>query len=165
MTAAFLYCDGYRETISWMSSSFWAVNLNGMFELFSGVSRCLRYISRANGNTRGGTYHEERVAAGGSRDTEGPPLRPLELARGPGDAPEHKGNQFRGHCGFGRCAAGWGDGVDRRCQRWSSSDLLGITKSLANGRKAVSHLARAAPPRLRLCSYHFWSPRSSLTTE
>lgn len=40
MTAAFLYWDGYRERISWISFSFWALNLKGMLGLLSGVSRC-----------------------------------------------------------------------------------------------------------------------------
>lgn len=40
MTAAFLYCGGYRAKISVMSFSFCGVNLKGMEALFSGVSRC-----------------------------------------------------------------------------------------------------------------------------
>lgn len=43
-----MYCEGYRDTISLMSSSFCAVNLNGIDGLFSGVSRCCRLRQRRN---------------------------------------------------------------------------------------------------------------------
>lgn len=39
MTAAFLYCGGYRFRISAMSFSFSGLNLNGMLAWLSGVSR------------------------------------------------------------------------------------------------------------------------------
>lgn len=40
ITAAFLYCGGYRLRISAMTASFWGVNLKGMEGLLSGVFRC-----------------------------------------------------------------------------------------------------------------------------
>ena len=40
ITAAFLYCGGYRFEISSMRRRFCSVNLNGMEGLFWGVSRC-----------------------------------------------------------------------------------------------------------------------------
>jgi hypothetical protein len=53
MTAAFLYCDGYRETISLMSSWFCAVNSKGILALFSGVSRCCKPCQRLQWQARG----------------------------------------------------------------------------------------------------------------
>jgi hypothetical protein len=94
---------------------------------------------------RDATYHEERVAPRRPRHTERPPLGPLELARGAGHAPEHEGDQFRGH---GGCTADCGDGVCGicRCQRWSSSEILGIdaAKPPTNQGGPESHLPKRA---------------------
>jgi hypothetical protein len=40
ITAAFLYCEGYRLRISLMSSLFCGVNLKGIEALLTGESRC-----------------------------------------------------------------------------------------------------------------------------
>jgi len=45
MTAAFLYCDGYRLRISWMSLWLTSLKENGMEGLLLGESRCYEMMS------------------------------------------------------------------------------------------------------------------------
>lgn len=101
MTAAFLYCGGYRASTSWMSSSFCAVNLKGIEGLLTGVLRCWGRCQLSMGKVHMGygrtSYHEERVAPLGRRRGEGSPLRTLKLARDPRCASEEEGRQLRGH--------------------------------------------------------------------
>lgn len=59
ITAAFLYCGGYRFRISSTSLLFCSVNLKGMLALFTGLSRCCKQ-----------TVSFCRPQAGASRATE-----------------------------------------------------------------------------------------------
>lgn len=106
MTAAFLYCEGYRDTISLISSSFCTVNLKGIEGLFSGVSRCCKVCQRCNRKQEGigrSTDHHERVASDRRCDAERAPLSSLELAQGARSAAIHERYQLRSHCGCGSC--------------------------------------------------------------
>lgn len=97
MTAAFLYCGGYRLRISSMSLLFCSVNLKGMFALFSGVSRCclgtlLETLKLQRGVGR--THDEDGIARRSRAGGECSALRSRSYAGWPKGAPEHEGGDF-----------------------------------------------------------------------
>lgn len=132
ITAAFLYCDGYRESTSSMMASFCALNLNGRLGLLTSVFRCCSTSEpcSSRGRSCGGvaTHHHEGVAPPRRCGAQRPPLGPLQLTQGPGHASKDERSQFCGHCGCSRVEESVGDGDEcggayrRRAAGRSSAD-------------------------------------------
>lgn len=103
ITAAFLYCDGYRERTSLMSCWFWSLKENGMSGLFTSVCRCCRMFVRLQssisslGLYRCDPYHIEGCASRHAGHLERSSLLLDGASQHPATVSESPRRKFRSH--------------------------------------------------------------------
>lgn len=157
ITAAFLYCEGYRETTSSMSFSLAALNLNGIDRLFSGVSRCclaVRVEVQKEWRLRSAvqaTYDIETVAAGRGSGGEGALLVGCWCAQHSSAGSEGPGRKFGCHC-----VVLGGASLTLRACRMSRMSLCQVDGSLLIGWKACMTRTIPSPNvKVLLSRYQF----------